>query len=90
MFLKSVVEFHLFLKGSELSKDKNAESPSFKHFRPETTVGEFLKVLQFYFTNKLVPENNLQNYSNEIFANTCIFAQEIYSRSRKVWIFRNF
>ena len=61
MFLKSVVEVHLFLKGSELSKDKNSESPSFKHFRPETSVGEFLKVLQFYFTNKLVTENNLKN-----------------------------
>ena len=62
MFLKPVVEVQLFLLGSELSKDKNSESPSFKHFRPETSVGELLKVLQIFSTNKLVTENNLQNF----------------------------
>ena len=62
MFLKSVVEVHLFLKGTELSKDKNSESPSFKHFRPETSVGEVLKVLQIIFSNKLISEKNLQNF----------------------------
>ena len=62
MFLKPVVEVQLFLLGSELSKDKNSESPSFKHFRPETSVGELLKVLQIFFTNKLVTENNLQKF----------------------------
>ena len=48
MFLKPVVEVQLFLKGSESSKDKNSESPSFKHFRPETSVGELLKILQIF------------------------------------------
>ena len=43
-FLKSVVEVHLFLKGSELSKYKNTESPNFKHFHPETSMGKLLKV----------------------------------------------
>ena len=62
MFLKSVVEVHLFLKGSELSKDKNSESPSFKHFCPETSVGEILKLLQIIFSNKLISEKNLQNF----------------------------
>ena len=62
MFLKPVVEVQLFLKGSESSKDKNLESPSFKHFCPETSVGELLKVLQIFFTNKLVTENNLQKF----------------------------
>ena len=59
MFLKSVVEVHLFLKGSELSTDKNSESPSFKHFRQETSVGELLKLLQFIFSNKLISEMKL-------------------------------
>ena len=62
MFLKPVVEVQLFLKGSESSKDKNSESPSFKYFRPETSVGELYKVLQIFFTNKLVTENNLQKF----------------------------
>ena len=62
MFLKPVVEVQLFLKGGESSKDQNSESPSFKHFHPETSVGELLKVLQFFFTNKLVTENNLQKF----------------------------
>ena len=62
MFLKPVVEVQLFLLGSELSKDKNSESPSFKHFRPETSVGELLKVLQIFFTNKLIIENDLQKF----------------------------
>ena len=62
MFLKPVVEVQLFLKGSESSKDKNLEGPSFKHFRPETSMGELLKVLENFFTNKLVTENNLQNF----------------------------
>ena len=62
MFLKSVVEVHLFLKGSELSKDKNSESPSFKYFRPETSEGELLKVLQIILSNKLISEKNLQNF----------------------------
>ena len=59
MFLKSVVEVHLFLKGSELSKDKNSESPNFKYFRPETSVGELLKILQIIFSNKLISEIKL-------------------------------
>ena len=62
MFLKSVVEVHLFLKGSELSKDKNSESLSFKHFHPETSVGEFLKLLQIIFSNKLISEKKLLNF----------------------------
>ena len=62
MFLKPVVEVQLCLKGSESSKDKNSKSPSFKHFRPETSVGEKLKLLQIFFTNKLITENNLQNF----------------------------
>ena len=59
MFLKSVVEVHLFLKGSELSKDKNSESPNFMYFRPETSVGELLKILQIIFSNKLISEIKL-------------------------------
>ena len=62
MFLKPVVEVQLFLKGSESSKDKNLESPSFKHFCPETSVGEILKVLQIIFSNKLISEKNFQNF----------------------------
>ena len=62
MFLKSVVEVHLFLKGSELSKDKNSENPNFKHFHPETSMEKLLKVLQFFSTNKLLTENDLQNF----------------------------
>ena len=62
MFLKPGVEVHFFLKGSESSRDKNSETPNFKHFRPETSVGELLKVLQIFFTNKLVTENNLQKF----------------------------
>ena len=62
MFLKPVVEVQLFLKGSELSKDKDLESPSFKHFRPETSVGERLKLLQIIFSNRLISEKNLQNF----------------------------
>ena len=59
MFLKSVVEVYLFLKGSELSKDKNSGSPSFKYFRPETSVEELLKILQIIFSNKLISEIKL-------------------------------
>ena len=59
MFLKPVVEVQLFLKGSELSKDKNSESPSFKHFHPETSVGELLKILQIIFSNRLISEIKL-------------------------------
>ena len=62
MFLKPVVEVQLFLLGSELSKDKNSESPSFKHFRPETSVGEILELLQIIFSNKLISEKKLQNF----------------------------
>ena len=62
MFLKPVVEVQLFLLGSELSKDKNSESPSFKHFRPETSMGDILKLLQIIFSNKLISEKNLQNF----------------------------
>ena len=62
MFLKSVVEVHLFLKSSELIKDRNSESPNFKHFHPETSMGKLLKVLPFFSTNKLVTENILQNF----------------------------
>ena len=60
MFLKPEVQ--LFLKGSESSKDKNLESPSFKYFCPETSVGEILKLLQIIFSNKLISEKNLQNF----------------------------
>ena len=66
MFLKSVVEVHLFLKGSELSKDKNSENPNFKHFHPETSVGQLLKVLQYLSTCKLRTEKDLQNFEKLI------------------------
>ena len=62
MFMKPVVEAQLFLLGSELCKDKNSESPSFKHFRPETSMGDILKLLQIIFSNKLISEKNLQNF----------------------------
>ena len=62
MVLKPVVEVQLFLKGSESSKDKNLESPSFKHFCTETSVGEILKLLQIIFSNKLISKENLQNF----------------------------
>ena len=54
MFLKPGVEVHFFLKGSKLSRDKNSETPNFKHFHPETSMGKLLKVLQNIFSNKLV------------------------------------
>ena len=54
MFLKPGVEVQIFLKGSKLSKDKNSETPNFKHFRPLTSMGNLLKVLQNIFSNKLV------------------------------------
>ena len=54
MFLKPGVEVQFFLKGSKLSRDKNSETPNFKHFRPETSMGKLLKVLQNIFSNKLV------------------------------------
>ena len=54
MFLKPGVEVHFFLKGSESSRDKNSETPNFKHFRPETSMGQLLKVLQNIFSNTLV------------------------------------
>ena len=62
MFLKPVVEVQLFLKGSKSSKDRNLESLSFKHFCPETSVGELLKVLQIFFTNKLVTEKKCAKF----------------------------
>ena len=62
MFLKPVVEVHFFLKGSKSSRDKNSETPNFKHFHPETSMGKLLKVLPFFSTNKLVTENILQNF----------------------------
>ena len=54
MFRKSGVEVQFFLKGSKLSRDKNSETPNFKHFRPESSMGKLLKVLQNIFSNKLV------------------------------------
>ena len=53
MFLKPRVEVQFFLKGSKLGRDKNSETPNFKHFRPETSMGKMLKVLQNIFCNKL-------------------------------------
>ena len=54
MVLKPGVEGQFFLKGSKLGRDKNSETPNFKHFRPETSMGKMLKVLQNIFSNKLV------------------------------------
>ena len=62
MFLKPRLEVQFCLKGSELSRDKNLETPNFKHFRPETFMGKLLKVLPFFSTNKLVTENIFQNF----------------------------
>ena len=62
MFLKPGVEVHFFLKGSESSRDKNSETPNFKHFRPETSMGQLLKVLQNIFSNRLVSGKKWQNF----------------------------
>ena len=44
MFLKPGVEVHSFLKGSKLSRDKNLETPNFKHIHPETSMEKLLKL----------------------------------------------
>ena len=54
MFLMPGVEVHFFLKGSKSSRDKNSETPNFKHFHPEISMGKLLKVLQNIFSSKLV------------------------------------
>ena len=75
MFLKPVVEVQLFLTGSESSKDKNLETPSFKHFCPETSVGEILKLLQIIFSNKLISEKIckiLSNSPTEVSGRKCL------------------
>ena len=62
MFLKPRLEVQFCLKGSELSRDKNLETPNFKHFRPETFMGKLLKVLQNILSNKLVSGKKWQNF----------------------------
>ena len=54
MFLKPGVEVHFYLKGSKLSRDKNSETPNFKHFCPETSMEKLFKVFQNIFSNKVV------------------------------------
>ena len=80
MFLKTVVEVQLFLKGSESSRDEKSESPSFKHFRPETSMGKLLKVLSFFSTNKLVTENNLQKFE-------CLSHRGLWMKMLETWAF---
>ena len=64
MFLKPGFEVQFFLKGSNLSRDKNSETPNFKHFHPETSMGKLLKVLLFFSAKELVTENILQNFEH--------------------------
>ena len=80
MFLKSVVEVHLFLKGSELSKDRNLETPSFKYFHPETSVGELLKILQIFSTNKLITENDSQKFEH-------LSHRDLWTKMLETWAF---
>ena len=62
IFLKPGVEVHFFLKGSESSRNKNSETTNFKHFRPESSMGQLLKVLQNIFSNMLVSGKKWQNF----------------------------
>ena len=80
MFLKPGVEVQFFLKGSKLSRDKNSETPNFKHFRPETSMGKLLKVLPFFSTNKLVTENILQNFEQ-------ISHRGLWTKMLEIWGF---
>ena len=80
MFLKPGVEVQFFLKGSKLSRDKNSETPNFKHFHPETSMGKLLKVLTIFSTNKLVTENILQNFEQ-------ISHRGLWTKMLEIWDF---
>ena len=64
MFLKPGVEVQSFLKGSKLSRDKNSETPNFKHIHPETSMEKLLKLWLFFSAKELVTENILQNFEH--------------------------
>ena len=75
MFLKPGVEAQIFLKGSKLSRDKKSETPNFKRFHPQTSMGKLIKVLQNIFSNKLESGKNgktLSNFPIEVSRRKCL------------------